>query len=120
MCQQVRRESSNKKEILRNSSLLRFVERSSQGDQIGPTFASWAVVNFGQFLITKCIPNVGLLFSKEKNCVLILTKSGLGYILGDFFSTNSSGHPGSSRTPFAFDCFCLGNVFFCRQLSEAR
>jgi hypothetical protein len=24
----------------------------------------------------------------------ILTKNGLGYILGDFFFSNSSGHPG--------------------------
>jgi hypothetical protein len=38
-------------------------------------------------------PIFGLLFSNEK-IVLILTKHSLGYIFGDFFFTNSSGHPG--------------------------
>jgi hypothetical protein len=36
----------------------------------------------------------GLLFSRGKSCLLIFTKNGLGYILGDFF-TNASGHPAS-------------------------
>jgi hypothetical protein len=31
-------------------------------------------------------------FWRRKSCVLILTKSELGYTLGDFFA-NSSGHP---------------------------
>jgi hypothetical protein len=30
----------------------------------------------------------------SKGCALILAKTGLGYILGDFF-TNLSGHPGN-------------------------
>jgi hypothetical protein len=35
-------------------------------------------------------------FSAVKGYALILTKKGLGYILGDFL-TNSSGHPVSRR-----------------------
>jgi hypothetical protein len=34
-----------------------------------------------------------LLFNKVFFDVMIWTKNGVGYILGDFF-TNSSGHPG--------------------------
>jgi hypothetical protein len=37
------------------------------------------------------------LFSTVKIMQIFLTKNGLGYILGDFF-TNSSGHPGSMAT----------------------
>jgi hypothetical protein len=36
------------------------------------------------------IPNLWTSTSSGKSCALILTKNGLGYILGDFF-TNSSG-----------------------------
>jgi hypothetical protein len=61
-----------------------------QGDQIGRIFAQWATVCFRQFPKndTKS-PQFWASFSK----ILILTKNGLRYILGDFF-TNSSGHPG--------------------------
>jgi hypothetical protein len=31
-----------------------------------------------------------------KSCVLIFTRNGLGYVLGDFF-TNASGHPGEEE-----------------------
>jgi hypothetical protein len=61
-------------------------------------------------------PNICAIFSHENCYVLILTKSGLGYILGDFF-INSSGHPAAvalSRTfkstlfPFfSSSCLCL-------------
>jgi hypothetical protein len=47
----------------------------------------WAV-----FSITIVDQIFGLLLSTNKTCMLIFTKSELGYILGDFF-TNSSGHP---------------------------
>jgi hypothetical protein len=43
--------------------------------------------------ITEAAQIWGLFFTNGKICVPILTKNGLGYILGDFF-TNSSGHPG--------------------------
>jgi hypothetical protein len=39
------------------------------------------------------ITESGCIFSTEESGVLIVTKYGLGYILGDFF-INSSGHPG--------------------------
>jgi hypothetical protein len=53
------------------------------------------VVYIGQlfFLITELAHFFGLLFPQRTSYVFILTKNGLGYILGDFF-TNSSGHPG--------------------------
>jgi hypothetical protein len=46
----------------------------------------------GFFKFTEEAQIIGLLFSHSKRYVLILTKHGLGYILGDLF-TNSSGHP---------------------------
>jgi hypothetical protein len=42
--------------------------------------------------ITEVVHIFQLLFSTVKWYELILTKHGLGYVLGDFF-TNSSGHP---------------------------
>jgi hypothetical protein len=39
---------------------------------------------------------LGYFFPHGKSYGLIWTKTGLGYILGDFF-TNSSGHPGWRR-----------------------
>jgi hypothetical protein len=49
-------------------------------------------VYLGSFLqITEIAQIIGLLIS-TKNYILIMTKNGLGYILGDFF-TNVSGHP---------------------------
>jgi hypothetical protein len=64
-----------------------------QGDQIGRFFAYWAIAFFGQFFeITKVAQNFGLLrYFHSSGCVLVLTKNGLGHILGYFF-TNSSGH----------------------------
>jgi hypothetical protein len=55
---------------------------STQGDQIGRFFCLLAIVFFGQFWKIKV------------TYILILTKNGVGYILGDFL-TNSSGHPDS-------------------------
>jgi hypothetical protein len=42
--------------------------------------------------ITELAQSFGLFFSESASCVFILTKNGLGYILGDFF-INLSGHP---------------------------
>jgi hypothetical protein len=71
-----------------------------QCDQIGRIFAYWA--NFR--LLGECfhwaVFNVTLVgqkfqgtFCKGKSYVLILTKNGLGYNSGNYF-TNSSGRPG--------------------------
>jgi hypothetical protein len=47
----------------------------------------------GSFVkITEIAQLMGVLFH-DKCCVLIFTRNGFGYILGDFF-TNASGHPG--------------------------
>jgi hypothetical protein len=40
----------------------------------------------------------GCSFPRKKSYELILSKSGLGYILGEFF-TNSSGHPAPVPEP---------------------
>jgi hypothetical protein len=54
-----------------------------------PEFAQWAIVYFGQFLENcKSSPNFLANFAK----VEMMTKYGLGYILGNFFKT-SPGHP---------------------------
>jgi hypothetical protein len=65
-----------------------------QGDQIRQIFAHWKIVFFGQFFLkNKEVPTWLLsYFFQQKMCALILTKNGLGYILGDFF-TNTSGRP---------------------------
>jgi hypothetical protein len=65
-------------------------ECHEQDDQIGRIFAYWAI---GHFLNYKRSPNFVTADFKCQSCVSILTKNGLRYILGDFF-TNSSGHPG--------------------------
>jgi hypothetical protein len=58
---------------------------TGQGDQIGPIFAYWAIAVFGQFLkITDVAQILGLIFSTKLTYVLILTKNGMGHILGDF------------------------------------
>jgi hypothetical protein len=50
------------------------------------------------FNFTKVAQSFGLLFSRRTSFVLILTKNGFGYILGDFL-TKSSGHT-ACRTNF--------------------
>jgi hypothetical protein len=66
----------------------------SQGDQFGRIFCLLGnCFYFGHFLkITKIAYICGLLFYTEKCYALILTKNGLGFIWGNFF-TNLSGHP---------------------------
>jgi hypothetical protein len=71
----------------------------SQCDQIGRLFAYWAIIYFGWILkITEIAFILGRIFPRKKVMFIILRKEGLGYILGDFF-TSQSGHParGSSR-----------------------
>jgi hypothetical protein len=67
----------------------------NQGDQIGPIFiANWATFLFGQlFENYRASPKIWTTFFPRKKLCINFDKSGLGYILGDFF-TNSSGHPG--------------------------
>jgi hypothetical protein len=78
---------------------------ATQGDQIVRIFAQLAIASFGYVVFRKVQKNPyfwGPLFSTVKAMnVLILTKNGLGYILGDFF-TNSSGHPDAK-------CSSVGN-----------
>jgi hypothetical protein len=64
--------------------LFAFLCQWRQGDQMGRIFTDWAsFFLFGQF---KKIAESFLLaaFSHGKSYVLILTKNGLGHILGDF------------------------------------
>jgi hypothetical protein len=42
--------------------------------------------------ITEVAPMIWATFFNGNSSVLIITKNGLDYILGDFF-TNASGHP---------------------------
>jgi hypothetical protein len=48
------------------------------------------------FLNYENSPNFGAAFFHISGFILILIKSGLGYILADFFA-NSSRHPGSTQ-----------------------
>jgi hypothetical protein len=65
-----------------------WVSVRDQGDQIGRIFACWQIVFFGLFFWENYRngQKFGLLFSAVKVNAKILTKSSLGYILGDFFS----------------------------------
>jgi hypothetical protein len=50
------------------------------------------IVSFGPFFENdKSSPLLWANFFNSKSCILIMTKDGLSYNLGDFF-TNSSGH----------------------------
>jgi hypothetical protein len=67
-------------------------------------------VHFGCFLenyrkLHKNCRNDCATFFNGKSYVLILLNSGLGYILGEFF-TNASGHPGGSAAPVS-QLFCV-------------
>jgi hypothetical protein len=57
-----------------------------QGDQIGRIFSDWAIPFFGQIFGSGA--NSWATFFHETS----YAKSVLGYSLGDFFLTNSSGH----------------------------
>jgi hypothetical protein len=58
--------------------------RSYQKDRIGRIFAYWLVVFFGKKFET---------IFRCKKCSFVLTKNGLGHILGDIFK-NLFGHTG--------------------------
>jgi hypothetical protein len=61
--------------------------------EFSPKFAQCLIANFGKWFENyKSSAHLWGTFSHGTSYVLILTKNGLGYILGDFF-TNSSGHP---------------------------
>jgi hypothetical protein len=59
-----------------------------QGDQIGRIFALWAIVNFDIVSISHYF-SVSIFFATFSTMtvanLVILTKYGLGYSLGDFF-----------------------------------
>jgi hypothetical protein len=55
---------------------------------MGRIFASLVIVYFGQFLKTTSSPNFCATFLESNSYVLILTKTGLGYILGNFSHTH--------------------------------
>jgi hypothetical protein len=65
-----------------------------QGDQIGRIFAYWVLFSVDSFCENyKYIPNSWTTFSTLKAMyVVIFSKNGFGYILGNFL-TNASGHP---------------------------
>jgi hypothetical protein len=60
--------------------------RHQQGDQMGEFSPIGWLLNLGSFfLITKIEQSLGLIFAQCKLCI-ILTKNGLGYVLGNFFT----------------------------------
>jgi hypothetical protein len=76
-----------------------------QGDRIGRIFDYWAICYYGQhFEHYRSSPIFEQLFDQKIGYVLYLTKKGLGYILGDFF-TNSSDHPCNSGNRIFFQIF---------------
>jgi hypothetical protein len=59
--------------------------------EFSPTY--WVLVFLVTFLkIKKISPKCVQLYFRSKGNAIILAENGLGYILGDFF-TSSSGHP---------------------------
>jgi hypothetical protein len=62
------------------------VTRLAEFSLIGLIFAYWANVYFGQILENyTSSPNVWAIVYHSKSYALILTKSGLGYILGNMW-----------------------------------
>jgi hypothetical protein len=57
--------------------------RAVQGDQIGRFFAHWAIVYLEQFFKYRSSPNLW-----DNLYALILTRNGLGYILGNFYQSH--------------------------------
>jgi hypothetical protein len=78
---------------IQSPNRLKSTQSGHQGDQIGRIFAQWQFFILGNYF-ENCLrsPHFCASFSPGIDYVLILTKFGLGYILGHFF-TNSSGHP---------------------------
>jgi hypothetical protein len=68
--------------------------RWGQGGQIGRIFAYWAAVYCGQYFENcKRFDNFLPIYFLSTSYVLIFTKHGLGYILGNIFK-NTSDQPG--------------------------
>jgi hypothetical protein len=63
-------------------------DTNEQGDQIRRVFINFVIV----YTSDSFCANFWSTSFSSKNCVSILTKNGLGYILGHFFP-NSSGRP---------------------------
>jgi hypothetical protein len=60
-----------------------------QDDQIGRIFAQWAIVYYEQFFENyRSSPHLCYTVFTGIDYVLILTKNGLGYILGHFSQTH--------------------------------
>jgi hypothetical protein len=72
-------------------------------------FTWYRLFSMGKYLLENCrsITHLATLFHGEV-CALILTRNGLGYILGDFF-TNSSGHQGCQIVCFQTKIQIWGN-----------
>jgi hypothetical protein len=70
------------------------VSQANRGDQIGRTFAHWAIATLGNFSEMTEVARMFVLptFPYGSSCAFILTKMGLGIILDNIFK-NSSGHP---------------------------
>jgi hypothetical protein len=85
----------------------------NQGDQIGPFFAHWTNVYFGQcFKNYRSRAYFGAICSTLRSHVIISTNNGVGNILVDLF-TNSSGHPEQNRdiiSPNYIDTFLIGKL----------
>jgi hypothetical protein len=88
---------------------------TNQGDQIGRFFAQWAIGYFGQFLENSEVGhNFWLRFSKYLHIdfTLIVTKTGFGYILGDFFSQTNLVTLVPAKQIAGFSDFVFFNSFF--------
>jgi hypothetical protein len=59
---------------------------TEQGDQIGPIFDYTAIVYFGKLFENERSPNFCTNIFNSRSYALIMTRDGLGYTLGDFFS----------------------------------
>jgi hypothetical protein len=66
-----------------------------QGDLIGRIYAIWAIIYFRQVFENRATcTNYGASLYTRKKFLFILTKYGLGFILGHFLLLETSGHPG--------------------------
>jgi hypothetical protein len=91
--------SGNPASAFRNKTSRYASRKLAQGEQIGRIFAYICigrVLSLSSLLKTrKRAKNIGLLFHGNRH-TFILTRHGLGHVLGIFF-TNSSGHPADRK-----------------------
>jgi hypothetical protein len=72
--------------VVERSASVEASEAAGQGDQIGRIFANLAIPYFRNlFESCKSSPNCCATLFHGKGVALILTKNGIGNILGDFF-----------------------------------